>query len=58
MDFKRNEIIVGDPLVLNKLPKYREKMIKLANFGPLGMNPVTGPSFSGDNFFLLKASHW
>ena len=55
MDYKSIEIIIK-PLVLNKLPKYWNKIIKLATFGPLGMNPVRIPSWVrlGWGYFLRK----
>ena len=51
MGFKSIEIIIGTPLVLSELLKYLDKMIMLATFGPLGMNPVREHSFLGDAFF-------
>ena len=58
MGFKSIEIIIGTPLVLSELLKYLDKMIMLATFGPLGINPVTIPSFFRGTFFLSKALHW
>ena len=47
MGFKSKEIIIGAPLVLNEFPNYRDKMIMLATFRPLGMNPVRVASLLG-----------
>ena len=51
MGFKSIEIIIGAPLVMNEPPKYQDKMIMLATFGPFNMNPVMVPSFFGGQFF-------
>ena len=40
MGFKSIEIIIKSTPVLNELQKYGAKMIMLATFGSLGMNPL------------------
>ena len=60
MDLKRKknvktiEIIIRTSPVLNELSKYGYKILMLATFGPLGINPVTVSSFFRGTFFLSK----